>query len=156
MLVNGIKSIFLFRPIDERESKEIYTTISIDPDEPKFEKILIANRGKLLFWCVGNVKNVSCLAVLRRFVYFAHAYVSKCENVSHHTGGLFVLISKISITCACYVKQTSQFVRNVLCIQEKAGVCYGILKSFASRRLRKWILTVWLTVVVLLYCIEQS
>ncbi|EYC05257.1 hypothetical protein Y032_0083g1666 [Ancylostoma ceylanicum] len=34
-------------PIDERESKEIYTTVSIDPSEPKFEKILIANRGEI-------------------------------------------------------------------------------------------------------------
>ncbi|VDO43814.1 unnamed protein product [Haemonchus placei] len=33
--------------VDERESKEIYTTCSIDPDEPKFEKILIANRGEI-------------------------------------------------------------------------------------------------------------
>uniref|UniRef100_A0A0K0DJK0 Propionyl-CoA carboxylase alpha chain, mitochondrial n=1 Tax=Angiostrongylus cantonensis TaxID=6313 RepID=A0A0K0DJK0_ANGCA len=38
---------FISRPIDEREAKEIYTTCPIDPDEPKFEKILIANRGEI-------------------------------------------------------------------------------------------------------------
>ncbi|CAD6189132.1 unnamed protein product [Caenorhabditis auriculariae] len=35
------------RPVDEREGKEIYTTIGIDYDEPKFDKILIANRGEI-------------------------------------------------------------------------------------------------------------
>ncbi|KAJ1369924.1 Propionyl-CoA carboxylase alpha chain, mitochondrial [Parelaphostrongylus tenuis] len=36
-----------FGPIDEREAKEIYTTCTIDLNEPKFEKILIANRGEI-------------------------------------------------------------------------------------------------------------
>ncbi|KAK6035269.1 hypothetical protein COOONC_27234 [Cooperia oncophora] len=35
-------------PLDERENKEIYTTCPIDLNEPRFDKILIANRGLLL------------------------------------------------------------------------------------------------------------
>ncbi|KJH46335.1 putative acetyl-CoA carboxylase, biotin carboxylase subunit [Dictyocaulus viviparus] len=35
------------RPVDDREGKEIYTTCPIDLDEPKFDKILIANRGEI-------------------------------------------------------------------------------------------------------------
>ncbi|CAB3400343.1 unnamed protein product [Caenorhabditis bovis] len=34
-------------PPDNREGKEIYTTVGIDYDEPKFDKILIANRGEI-------------------------------------------------------------------------------------------------------------
>ncbi|VDL83552.1 unnamed protein product [Nippostrongylus brasiliensis] len=40
-------------PVDERECKEIYTTCPIDLSEPKFEKILIANREV-------NVLDVMC------------------------------------------------------------------------------------------------
>lgn len=45
--LKGVVDFFIpfFRPIDERESKEIYTTCPIDPSEPHFDKILIANRG---------------------------------------------------------------------------------------------------------------
>ncbi|CAI5455351.1 unnamed protein product [Caenorhabditis angaria] len=34
-------------PVDQREGKEIYTTVGIDYNEPKFDKILIANRGEI-------------------------------------------------------------------------------------------------------------
>ncbi|VDO98164.1 unnamed protein product [Heligmosomoides polygyrus] len=47
--LKGVVDFFIpfFRPIDERESKEIYTTCPIDPSEPHFDKILIANRGEI-------------------------------------------------------------------------------------------------------------
>ena len=33
--------------MDLREGREVYVTDPIDPNEPKFDKILIANRGEI-------------------------------------------------------------------------------------------------------------
>ena len=50
IFTNSLKYEFLFdlsEIADVREDRDIYTTAPIDPKEPKFEKILIANRGLL-------------------------------------------------------------------------------------------------------------
>ncbi|VDK53334.1 unnamed protein product [Cylicostephanus goldi] len=73
-------------PVDERESKEIYTTIGIDPNEPKFDKILIANRDR------------------HTFVYTAYV-ITAAELFRITSWGLFVLIMNfITLPCVSYIE----------------------------------------------------
>uniref|UniRef100_A0A1I7WJ46 Ion_trans domain-containing protein n=1 Tax=Heterorhabditis bacteriophora TaxID=37862 RepID=A0A1I7WJ46_HETBA len=62
------------RPIDEREGKDIYTTCSIDHNEARFDKILIANRGYV------------CKGIVNLFFYNSNitAYNLYCTRLSNN------------------------------------------------------------------------